>query len=225
MHLFSWDKVKAPRMEGGLEVRDVATQNLAMGGKILGKMIRGNSTWSSKSLRTKYLCGHKERCLECPPLTRKGSPILSLCLKALDLITSRLSWIPGNDKKTKFWEDSILGQTPLRSLERMDNIKSWLHSNSKFTLWDLSVSDQGNLRLKWDLGVYPRPLETQVQTLMDALQGCSPPRLGKRTKEAGALRLAVTQLQLVMQPCRQFLGLPLTLQCGKISGSFLPIPK
>ena len=35
MHLVSWDKVKAPRMEGGLQVRDVATQNLAMGGKIL----------------------------------------------------------------------------------------------------------------------------------------------------------------------------------------------
>jgi hypothetical protein len=87
MHLISWDKVKAPRMEGGLQVRDVATQNLAMGGKILWKMIRGKTTWSSKAIKTKYLCGHKERCLDRPPLTRKGSPILSLYLKALDLIT------------------------------------------------------------------------------------------------------------------------------------------
>ena len=47
MHLVSWDKVKAPRMEGGLQVRDVATQNLAMGGKILWKMIRVKTTWSS----------------------------------------------------------------------------------------------------------------------------------------------------------------------------------
>jgi hypothetical protein len=39
MHLVSWDKVKAPRMEGGLQVRDVATQNLAMGGKILWKIV------------------------------------------------------------------------------------------------------------------------------------------------------------------------------------------
>jgi hypothetical protein len=35
MHLANWDKVKSPRMEGGLQVRDVATQNLAMGSKIL----------------------------------------------------------------------------------------------------------------------------------------------------------------------------------------------
>jgi hypothetical protein len=67
MHLISWDKVKSPRMEGGLQVRDVATQNLAMGGNILWKMIGGKTTWSSKSLRTKYFCGHKERCLDRPP--------------------------------------------------------------------------------------------------------------------------------------------------------------
>ena len=35
MHLISWDKVKAPKMEGGLQIRDVATQNVALGGKIL----------------------------------------------------------------------------------------------------------------------------------------------------------------------------------------------
>ena len=35
MHLISWDKVKAPKMEGGLQIRDVAMQNVAMGGKIL----------------------------------------------------------------------------------------------------------------------------------------------------------------------------------------------
>jgi ribonuclease HI/exonuclease III len=182
MHLFSWDKVKGPRLEGGLQVRDVATQNLAMGGKILWKMIRGNSTWSSKALRTKYFCGHKERCLERPPLTRKGSPILSLCLKALDLITSRLSWIPGNGRKIKFWEDSILGQTPLRSLKGLENIKSWLHSNNKFTLWDLSVWEQGGLWLKWDLGDYPQTLDTEARSLLEALQGCSPSSARKKDK-------------------------------------------
>jgi hypothetical protein len=182
MHLISWDKVKAPRMEGGLQVRDVATQNLAMGGKILWKMIRGKTTWSSKSLRTKYFCGHKERCLDRPPLTRKGSPIFSLCLKALELITSKLSWIPGNGRKIKFWEDSILGQTPLSSLEGLENIKSWLHSNSKVTLWDLSVWDQGGSWLKWDLGDYPQLLETEARTLLEALQGRSPSSARKKDK-------------------------------------------
>jgi hypothetical protein len=162
MHLVSWDKVKAPRMEGGLQVRDVATQNLAMGGKILWKMIRGKTTWSSKSLRLKYFRGHKERCLDFPPLTRKGSPILSLCLKDLDLITSKLFWIPGNGRKIKFWEDSILGQTPLSFSEGMENIQSWLHSISKVTLWDLSSWNQDDSWIKWDLGDYPQLLETEA---------------------------------------------------------------
>ena len=54
-------------MEGGLQIRDMATQNLAMGGKILWKMISDKTTCSSKALMTKYLCGHKERCLDRPP--------------------------------------------------------------------------------------------------------------------------------------------------------------
>ena len=124
MHLVSWDKVKAHKWEGGLQIRDVATQNLAMGGKILWKMIRVKTTWSSKALRTKYFNGHKEWCLDRPPRTRHGSPILSLCLKSLELITSNLTWIPGNGSKIMFWEDSILGQSPLKSLEGMENIKN-----------------------------------------------------------------------------------------------------
>ena len=109
MHLVSWDKVKAPKWEGGLQIRYVATQNLAMGGKTLWKMIRGKTTWSSKALSTKYFSGHKERCLDHPPRARKGSPILSLYLKSLDMITSNLTWILGNGSKIKFWDDSILG--------------------------------------------------------------------------------------------------------------------
>ena len=174
MHLISWDKVKAPKSEGGLQIRDVATQNLAMGGKILWKMISGKNTWSSKALRTKYFCGHKERCLEQPLWTRKGSPILSLCLKALDLISSNLTWIPGNGKKIKFWEDSLLGQAPLKHLEGIDNIKNWLHSESKTTLWDLSVWNHDDSWQKWDLGDFPQNLEIEARFLLDALQGFTP---------------------------------------------------
>jgi hypothetical protein len=56
----------------------------------------------------------------------------------------------------------------------MENIKSWLHSNSKVTLWDLLAWNQGSSWLKWDLGDYPQQLETEARTLLDSLQGCSP---------------------------------------------------
>ena len=51
LHLVSWDKVTRPNMEGGLQLRDVATQNLAMGGKILWNMISGKNTWSKQILQ------------------------------------------------------------------------------------------------------------------------------------------------------------------------------
>ena len=44
LHLVSWDKVTKPKMEGALQIRDVAAQNLAMGGKILWNMITGKRT-------------------------------------------------------------------------------------------------------------------------------------------------------------------------------------
>jgi hypothetical protein len=39
LHLISWDKIKKPLLEGSLQFRDVATQNLAMGGKILWLLV------------------------------------------------------------------------------------------------------------------------------------------------------------------------------------------
>ena len=109
-----------------------------------------------------------------PPRTRKGSPILSLCLNSMDMFTSKLTWIPGNGSKIKFWEDSILGQTPLNSSEGLENIIEWLHSNSKFTLWDLSHWGPADSWIKWDLGAVPHDLELEARTLLDALQGRSP---------------------------------------------------
>ena len=153
---------------------EMARHNVAMGGKILWKMISGKTTWSSKALRTKYFFGHKERCLERPPRTRKGSPILSLCMKAINLISSNLTWIPGNGKKIKFWDDSLLGQPPLQHREGMANIKNWLHSVSKTTIWDLSVWNTDDTWKKWDLGAFPQNLENEARSLLDALQGSTP---------------------------------------------------
>jgi hypothetical protein len=101
IHLVSWDKVKAPKREGGLQIRDVSMQNLAMGGKILWSMINGKASWSTKALWKKYFLGHKERCLDWPPMTMKGSPIFNLFFKARELLISKLYWIPKNGKKIK----------------------------------------------------------------------------------------------------------------------------
>ena len=43
LHLVSWDKIKKPSLEEGLHIRDMATQNFAMGAKLLWNLISGKS--------------------------------------------------------------------------------------------------------------------------------------------------------------------------------------
>ena len=50
LHLVSWDKIKKPLLEGGLHIRDVATQNLTMGSKLLWNLISRKSSWSKQVL-------------------------------------------------------------------------------------------------------------------------------------------------------------------------------
>ena len=103
-------------------------------------------------------------------------------MKASNLISSNLTWIPGNGKKIKFWDDSLLGQPSLQNREGMANIKNWLHSVSKTTIWDLSVWNTDDSWKKWDLGAYPQNLENEARSLMEALQGFTPLSAKKKDK-------------------------------------------
>jgi hypothetical protein len=176
LHLISWDKIKKPLLEGGLQIRDVATQNLAMGAKILWLLVSGKKTWSKRTLCKKYFSGQRDRCLERPPKVLKGSPIFSLLLRALEHLKENIHWIPGNGKKINIWEDPILGSKPLNQSEGMENIKIWLQNNNRKTLWDISEWEEGDNSpwKKWNLGDYPDFLEAEAKVLLEELQGKSP---------------------------------------------------
>jgi len=126
IHLVSWGKIQKPFNEGGLQVRSIATQNLAMGSKLLWQLVFGKKSWSKEVLRKKYFLGNRLRCLDTHPPLRTGSPIYLMCLKALNLFRANLYWIPGNGKQIRLWEDSILGETPLGRL------RTWKILNSGF---------------------------------------------------------------------------------------------
>ena len=86
------------------------------------------------------------------------------------------------EKKIKFWDDSLLGQPPLQLREGMVNIKNWLHSVSKITIWDLLVWNTDDTWKKWDLGAFPQNLENEARSLLDALQGFTPLSAKKKDK-------------------------------------------
>jgi hypothetical protein len=183
LHLVKWDKVKRPKLEGGLSIRDVAAHNISMGGKLLWKMITGKRSWSKQILRKKYFTGDRDRCLERPAKARIGSPIFNLCQRAMPLLKTKLTWIPGNGSKIWMEEDSILGEQPLSDLRETRNIKDWLLNKNCRTLWDISrwKNDAKQSWEGWNLGRYPEELKEEATIMLDVLQGKSP--LSARTKD------------------------------------------
>jgi hypothetical protein len=59
-------------MEGGLNFKDLCTQNVAMGEKIIWRLIAPKPGWAQTTLWKKYFSGQRKRCLD-SPLSKNGS--------------------------------------------------------------------------------------------------------------------------------------------------------
>ena len=98
MHLASWEILKRPIVEGGLQIRDPSLANLALGGKLLWQLYAEKNHPVSKIFRMKYLNGGSLR-----KITTSSSPastsIWNLCRKGLDKFNQQLYRIPRNGKK------------------------------------------------------------------------------------------------------------------------------
>ena len=132
--LVSWKIVKLPRKEGGLQIRDLKFQNLAIGAKLLWNMLDSKTSWCSQVLKNKYFLGTRLRCLEGEHARTKGSPIFNLCKKTLPQFIEKLHWIPGNEKSINLWQDLILGKLP----PRLPRLQSWMEAKGLYTLWSIS---------------------------------------------------------------------------------------
>ena len=64
LHLVSWDILKRPIMEGGLQIRDLGLANMALGGKIIWQLFADKKHLVSKILWMKYLKGGSLRNLK-----------------------------------------------------------------------------------------------------------------------------------------------------------------
>jgi hypothetical protein len=79
-HLVSWDTVKWPLREGGLQIRDPSLVNTALGCKILWKMHSDPTHPVSKTLMHKYIPNAKIRNLQ-NAMNRKSTLLWKLCIK------------------------------------------------------------------------------------------------------------------------------------------------
>jgi len=131
--LVNWKTIKLPRSEGGLQIRDLKNQNLAMGATLLWNLLEPNPSWSSRVLKCKYFPGPRLRCLDEEHVMKNGSSIYKICKKALPQFRDELYWIPGNEKSVSLWHDAILGQSPPQ-IPRMQN---WMAAMGLNTIWDI----------------------------------------------------------------------------------------
>ena len=174
--LVKWEKVTAPFLEGGLHLRDLKAQNLALGAKLLWNMVSGNPSWSKQVLWKKYFSGPRIRCLDQGPKVTKGSSLFVLCSKAFPFVSKDLTWIPGNGKKIRIWEDSISSCSPIGNLEGLDGIPRFLTNLGKTNLMDISKwHPEGRHNwIGWDIPDCPPNLEEEKVRLRHCLNGKSP---------------------------------------------------
>ena len=155
-----------------------------MGSNLLRNLVSGHTSWSKKVLWKKKFQGSRLRCLDKPLRTLNGSPILKLCLTALEHFKSNLYWIPGNGKNIRYWDDSILGDSRLGQKVELENIKNWLQHKNPLTLWDISTwSDDAEKSWEsWNLGELLENIEGEASALRELLQGKSPLKVVLKNK-------------------------------------------
>ena len=119
MHMVSWDIIKRPILEGGLQIRDPGLANLALGGKLIWQLYVDKKHLFSKIFRMKYLKGSSLRNLTTSS-TPIGTTIWNSCRRGIDKFNQQLYRIPGNGKKIRLWEDKISGNTPLSSVNMLE---------------------------------------------------------------------------------------------------------
>ena len=87
--------------------------NLALGAKILWRIVTGKGAWWKEIIQKKYLNGTRKRCVDNINMDRKGSPIWELCKKIAQILTEKLKWTPSNGKAMKIWTDYSASVSPV----------------------------------------------------------------------------------------------------------------
>jgi hypothetical protein len=173
LHLVNWETVRRPLAEGGLQIRDPSLANLALGGKILWKLIDDPLHPVSSTLRSKYGVNSSLNNLKSDSVAN-CTQMWKLCCKSSKFFTSLMYRIPGNGKRTPIWTQSIMGREPLAENGEISDLRKWLERAGVYTLYDLSKWDHRGDWAGWDfLGVPPR-LSQQQSTLVDLLEEAAP---------------------------------------------------
>jgi len=174
LHLVQWETVTQPKSRGRLGIWDPEITNLAMGAKFLWRLITGDNDWWKQALSSKCRLGKRIRSMDKPHLNYTGYQIWKLIKGVSPFFREHLSWILGNGKSIKIWQDRIFGVTFNPSDENLSDLKGWMLGWGKRTLFDISAWNDNGSWKDWNLGNVPQHLEEQDQGLITLLKGAAP---------------------------------------------------
>eukprot|EP00253_Pinus_taeda_P027254 PITA_27254 len=172
-HLVNWDVVKRTKEERGLQIRDPHLVNLALGGKILWKLIHDSSHSVSNTLWSKYGISKDLSNVTHTSIT-KSTQLWNLCCKSSQHFKNHLYRIPGSGKHINIWTESIMMNTPLADKTDITELRNWLERAGVKRLYDLSKWNQHDEWEGWDLFGVPNRLKNQQSLLEEYLEDAAP---------------------------------------------------
>jgi hypothetical protein len=149
--------------------------NLAMGAKLLWRLITRNMAWWKHALWKNYFSGSRIRCTDYPLKTNSTLTIFKLVLAARPIISEELNWIPGNDKWIRPWEDEIMESDRLVHLAPLLPICKWLEAQGIASLSKLSSWSSNGFWLSWVNPRSPPPLTLILRVDLLLARMCPPP--------------------------------------------------
>jgi hypothetical protein len=123
---------------------------------------------------------NRKRCVEEIDLGQAGSPIWKLIRASIPLIQSRLNWDLGNGKDIKIWEDNYSKSGILSKNPALNQLKHWLSSEGRFTLYNISNWHPNGNWKNWNLGEATPPLKEEANMFLQAISGSAPVCLSKK---------------------------------------------
>jgi hypothetical protein len=136
--------------------------------------VSGKKEWWKMAIIKKYRLGGRKRCMDNTHDPQPGSQIWKLIRVAIPFFKEHLSWIPGNGKLIRLWQDPILGVDLISREAEFGDLKRWLIAEHKHTLFDISTWNENGSWKEWSLGGVPAHMSRQAQALISTLKGATP---------------------------------------------------
>eukprot|EP00253_Pinus_taeda_P017560 PITA_17560 len=171
--LVKGDQVILPFEKGGIGIRIPRLANMAMGFKLIWRILSEKGAWWTEAIKRKYLNGTNSNILVDTIADRQCTPVWKLIKKTLPLLKDYISRAPGNGSGINIWTERIMGTEARDTLPNLRPIHLWMEAKKLKSLYDISIWEQ-NWWLGWKHLRIPFNLREQWADLKLSLTGSAP---------------------------------------------------